>query len=81
MGKQKVFGKVGLMLCYKDKSFCVNSNDKCGKCDRYFDKQEYDKFCAKCGTEMYVSWIARPDNCPQKTEFENSDSKQIKIKE
>ena len=58
-------------MSYKDKTFCPKSdrnNPKCIHCERFFDREEYDKTCAKAGFEIPVAWFLKP-SC----EKENKD--------
>ena len=55
-------------MSYKDKTFCPKSdkdNPKCLHCDRFFDREEYDKTCAKEGFEIPVCWFLEPP-CEEK---------------
>lgn len=50
-------------MSYKDKTFCPKSdrnNPKCLSCDRFFDKEEYERFCEKEGFEIPVCWFLEP---------------------
>lgn len=50
-------------MSYKDKTFCPKSdkdNPKCVQCERFFDKEEYDRVCAKEGFEIPVCWFLEP---------------------
>lgn len=51
------------MICYKDKTFCPKSdakNPKCVECDRFFDKNAYEKNCKERGFKMPISWFLKP---------------------
>lgn len=52
-----------MSLSYRDRAFCPKSdrnNPKCVKCDRFFDKAEYEYLCAKKGFKMPVCWFLEP---------------------
>ena len=41
------------MFCNKgDKN-----SEKCRKCDRYFDREAYRKFCEQRGFDMQIAWF------------------------
>lgn len=47
------------MLCYKDKTFCNKgdkNSEKCRQCDRYFDEEEYKKFCEARAFKLPISF-------------------------
>ena len=52
-----------MSLSYRDRAFCQKSdrnNPKCVLCDRFFDREAYDKTCEKRGFEIPVAWFLEP---------------------
>ena len=52
-----------MSLSYRDRAFCPKSdrnNPKCVQCDRFFDREAYDKTCEKSGFEIPVAWFLEP---------------------
>lgn len=62
-------------MSYKDKTFCPKAdknNPKCIQCDRFFDENEYNKFCIKAGFEIPVAWFLEPP-CEQESQKRKKD--------